>query len=291
MAGDWIKMRVSLSKSPQVIRLAGDLGLSKNEIIGGLFLLWVLADEHSINGEIKLGAKHLDLEIGIQGFAQALINVGWLSIVEDHKVVLTNYQEHNGKSGKKRAQDYTRARELRLKEKAKLKEKHKTTDNSATTCDETATDGVKDATDSNQLPTRVRVRVEKELEVEQEKEKEVEIETKVETNGSVVNAIVWTELASDLAREWHFRRKGVCASEQLPKVLEHFEEALKHGLDYKKAMAEIKRASRNKSEFLWQYIARMNPQLSIKKQTSVEDALKNMMDNKSNILGVAFNDQ
>jgi hypothetical protein len=63
--------------------------------------------------------------------------------------------------------------------------------------------------------------------------------------------------AAELTRLWKFHRRGVCGSETLEGVLQHFGEALKFGLDFKRAAHEIENPQRNRTEYLWQFLERM----------------------------------
>ena len=242
MAGDWIKMRVCLQKSPQVIRLAGDLNKSKNEILGTLFALWCLADEHSQDGVIKFGIRHLDAELGIAGFSEALISVGWLEPTGENSIRLVNFEEHNGQTARKRAADYGRIKATRAQAKR---------------------------TDSAQ----------KDIKNGLEKIREDKRREEVKTQEGM-------EPAAELARLWIFYRRGVCASEAPGKVLEHFTEALKHGLDYDLAIAEIERPGRKRTQYLWQYMANVEPN----KSTTVEGVIQRMMKSDPELLGVAFDE-
>lgn len=66
------------------------------------------------------------------------------------------------------------------------------------------------------------------------------------------------EEAAELTRLWKFHRRGVCASETLEGVLQHFGEALKFGLDFKRAVQEIENPQRKRTEYLWQFLERMS---------------------------------
>jgi len=287
MAGDWIKMRTSLLKAPQVIRLAGDLNRSKLEILGALFTIWTIADESSLEGNIKLGPKHLDAEMGLPGFAEAMAAVGWLEVVDANAIRLTNYGEHNGKTGKRRAEDYQRAKDLRAKEKADKKVKGLQTLNGQSV-DKVRTDcgQVVDElpTDCGQKVTAFGLEKELEKELELEKEKESYMETLNENSPA--------EQAAQLTRMWLFQRRGTCASEQVPKVLEHFSEALRTGMDYEKAVHDMKSRVRRKTEYLWEFMERNHPRVraGAAVNTSMEATLQRMMDDpaKAKMLEVAY---
>lgn len=287
MAGDWIKMRTSLLKAPQVIRLAGDLNRSKLEILGALFTIWTIADESSLEGNIKLGPKHLDAEMGLPGFAEAMAAVGWLEVLDPNSIRLTNYGEHNGKTGKRRAEDYQRAKDIRAKEKADKKARDLQTLNGQIVDKVWAGCGqIVDElpTDCGQKVTAFGLEKELEEEKEEEKEKESYMEALNENSPA--------EQAAQLTRMWLFQRRGTCASEQVPKVLEHFSEALRTGMDYDKAVTDMKSRVRRKTEYLWEFMERNHPRVraGAAVNTSMEATLQRMMDDpaKAKMLEVAY---
>jgi hypothetical protein len=114
MAGDWIKMRLSLQTHPKVVRILSATKSDKFRAIGGLHAVWTVFDTHSVDGRLDgYTAETLDHIIGWNGFSAALIGVGWL--VEDgtDALVLPDFDEHNGASGKRRAEDQKRKRDTR----------------------------------------------------------------------------------------------------------------------------------------------------------------------------------
>lgn len=277
MAGDWIKMRTSLLKAPQVIRLAGDLSRSKCEILGALFTIWTIADESSLEGNIKLGPKHLDAEIGLPGFADAMAQVGWLEVLDANSIRLTNYGEHNGKTGKRRAEDYKRAKAQREKEKAEKKAKALGIIGGQF-ADEMPTD-------SGQSADAFKLEKEKELKKELKKEEESLMGFEDEKDPA--------EQAAHLTRMWLHQRRGTCASEQVPKIFEHFTEALRTGMNYEKAVNNLKSKDRRRNEYLWEFMERNHPRVraGAAVNTSMESTLQRMMEDpaKAQVLGVAYN--
>ncbi len=102
---NWIKMRVSLNTDPRIIQIADQTDLDEFGVVGRLHALWSWADMHTIDGNaVGVTKKHIDRIAGdVTGFADALARVGWLAQNGD---VLTfpNFDEHNGKTAKSRAQ-------------------------------------------------------------------------------------------------------------------------------------------------------------------------------------------
>lgn len=111
MAGDWIKMRLDLQTHPKVVRILSATKSDKFRAIGGLHAVWSVFDTHSTDGKLAgYTPETLDHIIGWQGFADAMIAVGWLGYDGAETLMLPEFDEHNGKSGKRRAEDQKRKR-------------------------------------------------------------------------------------------------------------------------------------------------------------------------------------
>lgn len=113
MAGDWIKMRVDLATSPKVVRIASALRADRLRVVGGLHAVWSLFDVHSEDGRLDgYTPEALDELIGFPGFCSAMESVGWIEDCGDFLAV-PRFDEHNGKSAKRRATETERKREAR----------------------------------------------------------------------------------------------------------------------------------------------------------------------------------
>lgn len=113
MAGDWIKMRTGLATSPKVVRMSSALRADRFRVIGGLHAVWCLFDEHSEDGFLDgYTFETLDEMIGFPGIAAAMASVGWLSTDGD-SLYVPRFDEHNGRSAKRRATETERKREER----------------------------------------------------------------------------------------------------------------------------------------------------------------------------------
>ena len=111
MAGDWIKMRLDLQSHPKIVRILSATKSDKFRVIGGLHAVWAVFDTHSIDGRLDgYTPEALDHIIGWPGFAAAVIAVGWLEVDGLETLILPEFDEHNGKSGKRRAEDQKRKR-------------------------------------------------------------------------------------------------------------------------------------------------------------------------------------
>jgi hypothetical protein len=113
MAGDWIKMRVGIADEPEVIGIAGTLGIEEDAVVGKLHRLWSWADQHTVDGNApSVTETWLDRYVGVTGFASAMQDVGWLQIGDGH-IVLPDFDKHNGQTGKSRALTARRVKKKR----------------------------------------------------------------------------------------------------------------------------------------------------------------------------------
>lgn len=113
MAGDWIKMRDNLWDDPRVTRICDLCDCGEAQAIGALYWLWATADQHTEDGILPgLSLRQIDRKTGVQGFAQAMCEIGWLA---DHPegVRLIRFDEHNGSSAKRRSLDAQRKANVR----------------------------------------------------------------------------------------------------------------------------------------------------------------------------------
>lgn len=113
----WIKLKVDLSTNPKVVRISSALKADRLRTVGALHAVWSLFDTHSEHGElVGYSPEILDEMIGWKGFSSAMISVEWLS-VNDNSLSMKDYEEHNGTSAKKRAQDSVRKMSARKADK------------------------------------------------------------------------------------------------------------------------------------------------------------------------------
>lgn len=104
MAGEWIKMRTNLWNDPRISQICDITGQAEATVIGAMYWLWATADEHTQDGFMPgLSCASIDRKTGVQGFANALVTIGWVLANADG-VTLERFQEHNGASAKSRAQ-------------------------------------------------------------------------------------------------------------------------------------------------------------------------------------------
>jgi 5-methylcytosine-specific restriction endonuclease McrA len=110
MAGDWIKMRIDLGDDPAVIGMASILGIDEDVIVGKLHRLWSWADKHTIDGKTNgVTPAWLDRFVACKGFADAMQSAKWL-LIDGGSLCFPNFDKHNGKSAKSRAEAAIRQR-------------------------------------------------------------------------------------------------------------------------------------------------------------------------------------
>lgn len=104
-------MRLDLQTHPKIVRILSATKSDKFRVIGGLHAVWSVFDTHSSDGQLDgYTAETLGHVIGWAGFAEAMIAVGWLSENGGSSLSLPEFDEHNGASGKRRAEDQKRKR-------------------------------------------------------------------------------------------------------------------------------------------------------------------------------------
>lgn len=109
----WIKMRLGLVTHPKIVRIASALNADRLRVIGAVYAVWSLADEHTEDGVLAgYSLAALDESVGFSGFSEQLQGVDWLSVTPQG-IVLPRFEEHNGQSAKRRAQESQRKRNER----------------------------------------------------------------------------------------------------------------------------------------------------------------------------------
>ncbi len=106
-------MRVDLFTHPKVVRISSALKADALRTVGGLMSVWSLFDAHSVDGKLDgYTPETLDTHLRWDGFAAAMMAVGWLSS-DGENVSLPSFETHNGQSAKRRAQDADRKKGVR----------------------------------------------------------------------------------------------------------------------------------------------------------------------------------
>ncbi len=116
MAGDWIKVEHATATKPEILQMADLLGTSADEVLGLVIRFWCWVDQQ-MSGfcPAVYGTNvRIDLMIGRTGFAQAMIEVGWLEC-DGQRIKIPNYEEHLSQSSKARALEAKRKKIQRQK--------------------------------------------------------------------------------------------------------------------------------------------------------------------------------
>lgn len=115
MAGDWIKMRTTLHDDPAVIKIADKTGLDEFAVVGRLHRFWAWADGQTSDGLIpEVTAARINRQVQQPNFAEAMVEAGWLKVTESG-IEIPDFEAHNGKSAKRRAQEQKRKELERLR--------------------------------------------------------------------------------------------------------------------------------------------------------------------------------
>ena len=103
MAGDWLKVEKSTPEKPEVLAMAAVLNLDPDIVFSRLFKMWCWFDANTTDGNARgVTFALLDRHIGVTGFCDAALHVGWLSVTATG-LQLPNFDYHNGQSAKDRA--------------------------------------------------------------------------------------------------------------------------------------------------------------------------------------------
>ncbi|MBU9812350.1 hypothetical protein J1785_21795 [Rahnella sp. SL6] len=107
MASSWIKIEVITPDKPEIFQMAEILNIDPDAVLGKMIRVWAWADQQTIDGNAKGNAASvtrsvLDRVTCVSGFANALIDVGWLAEM-DGRLFFPNHERHNGETSKKRA--------------------------------------------------------------------------------------------------------------------------------------------------------------------------------------------
>jgi len=115
MAGDWIKMRISIGDDPDVIAIAGRLDCDEDMVVGKLLRFWGWCSEHTTDGNASgVTQMWLDRFVGVTNFADAMVSVGWLEVGDDGLKV-PDFDRYLSEGAKQRALASIRQAKHRVK--------------------------------------------------------------------------------------------------------------------------------------------------------------------------------
>lgn len=122
MAGDWLKVEKATTRKPEVLRIAGLLGIDRLQAFGLCFEFWSWCDDQMTESYVAgVTDVTVDSLVGYKGFASALISVGWLQ-VRNGSLVIPNFDRHLAEGAK------TRALTAKRMKKSRASERHKSDD-------------------------------------------------------------------------------------------------------------------------------------------------------------------
>ena len=115
MAGDWIKMETELHEKPEIIEMAGMLGIDRFSVVGRLHRIWSWFNKHTEFGHAaSVTYVTVDEFASCDGFSAAMEKVGWAEI-ENGEFSIPKFERHNGNPAKSRALASERKKRSRSK--------------------------------------------------------------------------------------------------------------------------------------------------------------------------------
>jgi hypothetical protein len=114
MAGDWIKVEKVTPDKPEVRALHKLLDCTREHAFGLCFRFWCWCDDHLTDGFISHSDKEeIDHHVRQDGFADAMIKVGWIREGSDGQLSVAHFERHLSMNAKRRLADNERQRKHR----------------------------------------------------------------------------------------------------------------------------------------------------------------------------------
>jgi len=102
MRRPWIKIEVSTPDKPEICAIATKLRIDSDAVVGKLVRLWSWAELNGVKpNDLNVTKEFLDKLCGRKGFAEAVIQAGWL-LESGDKLAFPNFDRHNGNASKVR---------------------------------------------------------------------------------------------------------------------------------------------------------------------------------------------
>jgi len=102
MRRPWIKIEVSTPDKPEICAMAKKLRLDVDSVVGKLVRLWSWAELSNVDpNALSVTKEFIDRVCGRKGFADALIQIGWL-LEDGEELSFPNFSRHNGNASKVR---------------------------------------------------------------------------------------------------------------------------------------------------------------------------------------------
>lgn len=117
MAGDWLQLDFDLWEHRCTQAIALSTGLDSDTVVGKLARVWAWAQTQTTSGKVSpCSVGMIDNVARREGFAQAMIDAGWLETGEGW-VRFPKWESHNGKGAKRRLKEAARKAEYREKKR------------------------------------------------------------------------------------------------------------------------------------------------------------------------------
>ena len=106
MAGDWIKIRMDLAEDPAVIRMAEELGVREEVVVGYCHAFWCWVSRQCHDGSVTgVTLVSLGRRLNLPGFPELLVKIGWLKYDESGElpeIQIPNFERHLSQGSKQR---------------------------------------------------------------------------------------------------------------------------------------------------------------------------------------------
>lgn len=117
MSTHWIKVEKDTPHKPELRQAAKRCGVKRADAFLAFFQLWSFFDTHCVEGFLPgFTAEEADEIAGLRGFAAALVAAGWITF-DPTGLTISNWDRHNGRSAKARAQTMRRVQAHRARKR------------------------------------------------------------------------------------------------------------------------------------------------------------------------------
>lgn len=125
MAGDWLKVEEAMPDKPEVFAIAARLDIDPDAVAGKLIRVWSWASRNCHgDGVTKTSSKRaIDRAASVTGFADAMIEVGWLAEAGD-ELKFPNFDRHNSETAKERGLAFIRKQKQRGEKASSSRTRH-----------------------------------------------------------------------------------------------------------------------------------------------------------------------
>jgi len=112
----WLMITADLPQKPEVMGIAERVKIDRWSAVGRLTAIWTWASEQTTDGHVRDAPVTLEASLddvaGVTGFAQAMVDVGWL-IRNGTTVIFPNFDRYCSVTAKTRALTANRMRKMR----------------------------------------------------------------------------------------------------------------------------------------------------------------------------------